>query len=315
MLVFERSEQQRSLPLRKHISVVVVNARRRYGRRPGGQGLYHVAVCAELLLGRLVAKALDRWPAVVAPAADDVDLIVGRIAVLGGIKKAVGIHEALRVAVAPAPDGAAPNRVIGRNAAIEIDAVDLAIRRGKILRVRSGRRIAGRDEQLVADDEQPRAIVVYGRVHIVEQDERRAEAVDAVVGIAHYAFPVGAALQVIVHDVHVGIRRKLRMQRHAEHTAFALYDNGRLTIERVQHAARRMEAADVAVLLRQPDISVGTPEYFPGYKERVLHNTRREDGAGREAGEEEGSEQEQLAFHKQENQQNCSSVGRATFNA
>jgi hypothetical protein len=75
-----------------------------------------------------IAKALYIRPAKVAPFLNDVDLVVGSVAMFRAVKPVANKYKALRVAVAKTPKRAAGNRVIAGDAAIQVYALNFTRR-------------------------------------------------------------------------------------------------------------------------------------------------------------------------------------------
>ena len=92
-------------------------------------------VAAVLLFVCRIAPALHYREAVIPAFFYEVQFIVTHAAVLGTVQMAVAGHDqALGIPVSITPDRAAGERVVGRNAAIDVDSQDLSVGQAEVLR-------------------------------------------------------------------------------------------------------------------------------------------------------------------------------------
>ena len=141
-LLREGAEEEVVFPLREGVAGVKAEGAHGDGGRPVADGRFKAFFLGE---GRdrraVVIHAVgDEWPAVVARAADVVEFVAAAGAVFGFPEFAGGgvNGEALGIAMAVAPDrgegaGGVDERVVGGNASISVEAVDLAVGKREVL--------------------------------------------------------------------------------------------------------------------------------------------------------------------------------------
>ena len=153
----ERGDEELVFPFRKKIAGVKVGAARGDGRHPISEGLFHVDFGGDVdHRGAVVIHAVgDDGPAVVETFFDEVEFVATAGAVLG-VEEFAGDRvegEALRVAVAVAPDGGVgfgvtDEGIIRRDAAVVVEAVDFAVGARDVLGVFALAAFADAEEEI-----------------------------------------------------------------------------------------------------------------------------------------------------------------------
>src|SRR5439155_2786584 len=120
----------------------------------------------------LRGRTLARRPAVVAALLDEVGLVHDAVAELLLPQPALGVEvEALRVAVAVAPDVLARERVVRRHAAVRVQPQDLAVEAVEVLGVGTALGVTGGGVQLaVRAPAQPATVVERVALDAGQQD-------------------------------------------------------------------------------------------------------------------------------------------------